>query len=1210
MTILSGDIVLAKSQSMDDVPEGGGAPVAAVIIDNSSNGIFNDISEIDRAGGRVNLRKLFASIRTANVDGYFGANIIVAEPPLDPNVSVTLFSTNDSFDVRNDARSRIEAYLSVGASYAGLLFGDHIAGQSAIILLQRTNLELPTTGTTLVLQKNQGLSTFFEQFVRITRVTSRLRTFTDSQGDFTRTEVTLFLSDSLLSDFPGSDAARIDTGAATAGKTKIFSTVVADAARYFGVVPLTAIASIGDFSVNASDIFTQIVPSTRIETPITDSRMNQQSAALVAAGGEFVQNINTIFNTTTVMFVGGGILPGSLRLLRGAIMITDKGGKLISNAVQVGTIDYTNGRLSLLTDLFGGSAALHVVTYTPARAPTIVSESIGIPVTAANQRLSWVFNAEPIPSRASVQISYRAQANWYTLTDDGSGAVSGSDSSLGAGSVNFTTGTVSATLGALPDVGSQIILAWAPGALAQSASSVAPSRPPATTAQGFAKNIQLPTAITRGTVSISWYEGGEMVATDSNGVLIGSATGTINYATGRIELSPNLLPMPNRTLVVGYKDAVAQKVSTGGFIDGGSSWTTTLPAPIKPGSLRMALYCSYNVRRYPGIDVSTASVIELLDQGDGSLAVPNNTAMAAVGAVNYATGQVSINKGASGYASLQPTFDTTVVLQPALSGETSVTKTSQSGVELRIVSLNFLNGINSPFDFRPTNWAWWSGPILGAAESIYTGTDGNATSFTTSFDQLFLKGVVPAGSSAAPATIDRFTLGPTDHFLQGTDILAGLVASTGQGTKVGSVATQQTATGSLPGVLLTTWPVAVSSVPLSQFGTTTPPVAGTTTPMLISTITFRTAIAPLFNGGFTISGAKASSNGPNGVQVPGISFTATADENGNISSNGEGDITGKIDYLSGVGTLTFNNPAQADSLRYNAVGFSYIPLDANILGLNPVRLPPDGRVPIFRAGGFAVIGHTGKIGPVILSNGQVIDAGRVRLSRVRVIGSDNRVINTGYTADLEAGLITIVSIAGWSQPVTIEHRIEDTILVSDAQISGQITGTRAITHDYPLGSFISSAVAAGDMRARVSLTFDQQSWANMFSDTLVGSSATGTFDTISHPITITNAGSLTERWAIVFTSSLAFNVIGEHVGVIGVGTINTDMAPLNPATSAPYFNVPALGWGLGWVPGNVLRFNTVGAEFPLWVIRTIQQGPATVNSDSFQIAVRGDVDNP
>jgi len=119
MPILSGDIKLVASQVMDDVPEGGGAPTSTVIVDGTSNSIFPDISELDRAGGRINLRKVHVHVQTPDRDTYLGGNVVVAEPPQDPNVSITLFSTRDTFDRRNAAKSRIEAYLNKGPEWAG-----------------------------------------------------------------------------------------------------------------------------------------------------------------------------------------------------------------------------------------------------------------------------------------------------------------------------------------------------------------------------------------------------------------------------------------------------------------------------------------------------------------------------------------------------------------------------------------------------------------------------------------------------------------------------------------------------------------------------------------------------------------------------------------------------------------------------------------------------------------------------------------------------------------------------------------------------------------------------------------------------------------------------------------------------------------------------------------------------------------------------------
>ena len=87
-------------------------------------------------------------------------------------------------------------------------------------------------------------------------------------------------------------------------------------------------------------------------------------------------------------------------------------------------------------------------------------------------------------------------------------------------------------------------------------------------------------------------------------------------------------------------------------------------------------------------------------------------------------------------------------------------------------------------------------------------------------------------------------------------------------------------------------------------------------------------------------------------------------------------------------------------------------------------------------------------------------------------------------------------------------------------------------------------------------------------------------------------------------------LVGEHVGQIAVGDVNTDLAPINPNNGQPYFRLDRRGWGAGWAVGNVLRFNTIGSQFPVWVVRTVQQGPESVPDDHFTLLIRGDVDTP
>ena len=48
-------------------------------------------------------------------------------------------------------------------------------------------------------------------------------------------------------------------------------------------------------------------------------------------------------------------------------------------------------------------------------------------------------------------------------------------------------------------------------------------------------------------------------------------------------------------------------------------------------------------------------------------------------------------------------------------------------------------------------------------------------------------------------------------------------------------------------------------------------------------------------------------------------------------------------------------------------------------------------------------------------------------------------------------------------------------------------------------------------------------------------------------------------------------------------------------------------WGSGWAAGNVLRFNTTGANAPVWAARAVLPSAPSSTPDSLTIAVRGDV---
>lgn len=621
---------------------------------------------------------------------------------------------------------------------------------------------------------------------------------------------------------------------------------------------------------------------------------------------------------------------------------------------------------------------------------------------------------------------------------------------------------------------------------------------------------------------------------------------------------------------------------------------TLTQTPVLPGSVRLkwlARTGQTDLQLVPG------RLVRAYDDGVGNIKRASDNVT--IGTINYSTGEVEFETAVS-VAARKAVYVTPSTYSPGYVGPNPLTPVLVGSTNTTVA----LNAKTGALDSSEEPAVPITAEYLSTAASTASESATQGATLLLQLTRTYLEAVVP-GSIV-------FTIGGRRYF----DKLGSLFYD--QNLVDDTATAAGTINYSSGEVTITSWPAAVSS-------------AVTLTGLLtsldqkpVNVLAFRTPAAPIRPLSMQIVATLFG----------GGSISATADSDGLFDT---ANIQGKIDYETGVvfvrfgvevtaagneaepwysvgavsGGMIFKPlPVVASSLRFNAVAFAYLPLDADLLGLDPVRLPQDGRVPIFRPGTFAVLGHTGSVGPASVTNGQVVNCGRVRLSRVRIVGNDGDVITTGYTNDLEAGLVTIDDITGWSQPVTVEHRIEDMVLVSDAQINGDLTFTRAITHDYPLGSFISSALVAGDLSARVSVTFDQQSWNGTFSDTLTGSAATGTYNTVLAPILVNNKGALTERWAIRFTGSTAFEVIGENVGVIATGNTSTECAPVNPATGQPYFTLAAVGWGLGWATGNVLRFNTVGALFPVWVVRTIQQGPETVESDSFTLLIRGDIDRP
>lgn len=305
--------------------------------------------------------------------------------------------------------------------------------------------------------------------------------------------------------------------------------------------------------------------------------------------------------------------------------------------------------------------------------------------------------------------------------------------------------------------------------------------------------------------------------------------------------------------------------------------------------------------------------------------------------------------------------------------------------------------------------------------------------------------------------------------------------------------------------------------------------------------------------------------------------------------------------------------ASAESILYNAVASTYLPPDSGLLGLDAAKLPPDGQALIYRVGQLVLTHHSSHFTVESLSPSQTIDCERTRLYRAAI--EDSIGVRLGadqFTVNRATGIITLSSAldtSGFTPPWTVRHTVADLARVVDTDINGNLTLMSPLSHDYPaLESYCSGVLSIGTLQSRVSNVFSQVSWTNEWADSRIGAVPLAQYADALYPISVKNEGAYPDRFLIKFTSATAFQVIGENLGLIAVGEISTDCEPVNQLTGKPYFFIDKRGWGLGWVTGNCLRFNTHGACYPIDLIRAIQPSQPTELADSVELLLIGNVD--
>ncbi|WP_042069110.1 hypothetical protein [Acinetobacter tandoii] len=633
MPIETNNLVIYKSQRLTDTEDGGGKYSGQIVVDGESNNLFPDISELDRTMGDVSMRKIFPGLTNEDADPLMGATAFISENPADPNVSALLFSTESWTDERAAAQNRVENYLAKGAQAVGSLLDEAYIGMKSIQVVMDKSETENNIGDSIVLVVNEGTANEVTQFLRLTAVETRIGTVRVNNSNVEFKIATYSFNDPLSRDFIGVSATQWYNN--TKPATIIRDTIVADSGRYYASVNLVEDVNVGSFTVNAESIYAQLIPSSQVETPLLDLNAVSENSALVAGSdGTITVQFTTNVNTAQSLFLGSSVMPGSMSFSLFSQSITDNGGTLrTATGTQVGTIDYQTGQIVWTNAIGTGNQVLNI-TFTPAAAPNQPFESYALPVTQNNQGTNWTGVLLPIPAPGALSISYMAQGKFYMLKDNGTGRLVGANSVVGSGTVNYQTGSWLLTTGALPDVGTPILLQWGSPitTFARSNLAVLPAAIEFDLGQEGVKS---------GSVTATWLLDGVTKTATSNaqGQFTGDAIGSINYAAGTGKLIPNKLPQKGTVFnfVFDYGEPESQVV-TDIVPDANNKLVFTIGAgaAIQPNSVELDIPLTNQLLQAGGsvlvTDVPVSGTLGNLVDRLGNV----------MGTINYTTGAVEI----------------------------------------------------------------------------------------------------------------------------------------------------------------------------------------------------------------------------------------------------------------------------------------------------------------------------------------------------------------------------------------------------------------------------------------------------------------------------------------------------------------------------------------------------------------------------------------
>ncbi len=1200
------DLQFFPSERLTDNDDGGGMPLGTTI-SGDANELFNPISSIARVNGGFYARLMYAGVQRIDDEPLIGAFAAITKPPSDPTVSYLMFPATKFGELRNEILNRIEAFNVASIESRMTLLSTQTQRSRLVQAYQRVGEPLPLVGDVYCLRQDKSGFPQVEQYVQVASVKSEDRTFTEKSGggtkDFTVTVVKLEITQALEYDFIGID---YPVEGAGSPPCKIRETSVADAAQYYGVKPIDAAIEKDKQSIKIPTLMEKLVPTNQIETFLTDlnaagERQTLFDGSKTGADGIVTLTVNRTHSagSNTSIYLGNAAVPGTIRCSTASGTITDHGNTLKLSSVAVGTISAATGELLINSATFSG--AISSVDFRPAGSELQIADTRSDVVTINNRSNIWSVNIDPPPAVGSLMASYRAQGRWYDLRDDGTGKLVGASQAHGSGGVNFATGSVELTTGELPDVGSAIIWSWGTRARYFNRSdSVTKAK----------MILQLSKDAVPSTISLGWTTDSLKTAVcDARGNITGAWTGKYDLRTRQIRIDTGANfnhPTSALDITVTYSTGEGVTSNIGlSAIDSNGNTTFTTP-DFLPNTLRIG-YVPKIPDGYVVVDATSSGPANInntyiVDDGMGNLVNQNNVI---VGTINYTTGVGSFNPARTvklGKA-IYDYYDRIGIVVATGAG----TQYLSGGQGQRLIGYEYSDAaVTLPSDNTTT-----------AVFSRFANDPATAMTEQLASGNIEIDLLPTYAEIVMPASVN-VSWGGKRYFDKNGSIYTDLDTKTGAATFVGSI-DYQTAK-----LTLRKWAWTDGAAPIITS------LATSLTGNPVDSVTFRTPSSPIKPGSMTLRATA----------IDGTLVTATANIAGELSA---ANIAGVVDSQYGVTNANFGswidaigNESEpwfnADNIRddgkiwrpklvfantitYNARSFSYLPIDSNVVKIDTVRLPQDGRIPIFRRGDTIIIGNrvTTDIGSAH-TGGQTVTLPRNDVTRISVIDSDDKPINAElWDYDLAAGTITWrtpLDLSMYKMPLKVMHAQEERNRIIQADIDGTLTLLFAMRRSYPIAdTYVSSVLIGGDLQVRVSIPFTQRNWNNKWSDEPVGDQLLNKLNIKDYPMILTDDGAIKERWMIKMTGTNQFELYGETLGFVKRGDTLTDLAPINPATGKPYFTLPkqAFGADAPWASQDIIRFNTWGTLLPVWVLCAVQPNPnPPTGTDGYTQCLYGD----